>query len=485
MIRSISIRYAIPGLFAILIAVALGITAFLGFRSGQQAVEDLATRLGKEKSVRIAEHVVSFLETPQLFHQVNLAAIDSGSLDLSDYEELERSFYNQVYITDAVPYVYLGTEEGYFLGVDKTFGEGEAVFKIVGPDTAGERYTYALDEEGNRIEELTDERGNYDPRIRPWYQAGAEMGKATWSEIYVFSARPVLGISPVAPVYDEDGNLKGVLGIDLTLSELTDFLRTIEISPTGEAYIMEHNGELVALSSEELPFFTNDEGNQQQLLATESADLVISSTAQTLVEEFGSFEAINTSQVTMTIDGELQYVQVHEVNDGRGLNWLIVVIIPAKDFMGPVIANLRNTALLGLLVLVVATGIGAATARYIIRPLLKVIDVADAIEDGNYDLEPLEAVSERTDELGNLARVFRDMAQEVYRREQALKKQVRELELMIKVDEEKKAEQVSEIVDSDFFRDLQVKARTLRQQRDNRDDEGTAADTAGEKASSD
>jgi nitrogen fixation/metabolism regulation signal transduction histidine kinase len=138
-----------------------------------------------------------------------------------------------------------------------------------------------------------------------------------------------------------------------------------------------------------------------------------------------------------------------------------------------------------LLVLVVATGIGAATARYIIRPLLKVIDVADAIEDGNYDLEPLEAVSERTDELGNLARVFRDMAQEVYRREQALKKQVRELELMIKVDEEKKAEQVSEIVDSDFFRDLQVKARTLRQQRDNRDDEGTAADTAGEKASSD
>jgi hypothetical protein len=77
------------------------------------------------------------------------------------------------------------------------------------------------------------------------------------------------------------------------------------------------------------------------------------------------------------------------------------------------------------------------------------------------------------------------MAQEVYRREQALKKQVRELELMIKVDEERKAEQVSEIVDSDFFRDLQVKARTLRQQRDNRDDEGTAADTAGEKASSD
>ena len=52
------------------------------------------------------------------------------------------------------------------------------------------------------------------------------------------------------------------------------------------------------------------------------------------------------------------------------------------------------------------------------------------------------------------------MVGKVAQREQKLKQQVAELQIMI--DETKRQEQVSEIVDTDFFRDLQAKAQRIR-----------------------
>jgi hypothetical protein len=56
------------------------------------------------------------------------------------------------------------------------------------------------------------------------------------------------------------------------------------------------------------------------------------------------------------------------------------------------------------------------------------------------------------------------MAREVQAREQQLKQQVRELR--IEVDAAKRARQVAEIVETEYFQELQQKARTLRQKPD-------------------
>jgi hypothetical protein len=54
----------------------------------------------------------------------------------------------------------------------------------------------------------------------------------------------------------------------------------------------------------------------------------------------------------------------------------------------------------------------------------------------------------------------------VRQREANLKQQVEDLK--IKIDEAKRQKQVSDIVDTDFFRDLQVKAKDFRQRRSTR-----------------
>jgi len=55
---------------------------------------------------------------------------------------------------------------------------------------------------------------------------------------------------------------------------------------------------------------------------------------------------------------------------------------------------------------------------------------------------------------------------EVYAREQHLKQQV--AELRIEIDKAKQARQVAEITESDYFQDLQRKARELRAARGDR-----------------
>ncbi len=66
-------------------------------------------------------------------------------------------------------------------------------------------------------------------------------------------------------------------------------------------------------------------------------------------------------------------------------------------------------------------------------------------------------------------------ALEAYSREQSLKQQIQQLR--IEIDEVKRQKQVSEIVDSDFFQDLQAKARLIRSRRSSTTGSGKAPPT--------
>jgi CRP-like cAMP-binding protein len=90
----------------------------------------------------------------------------------------------------------------------------------------------------------------------------------------------------------------------------------------------------------------------------------------------------------------------------------------------------------------------------------KVTAAAVAVEAGMYKPESLNEVAARRDELGQLARVFQRMQREVDRRERRLKQEV--ADLRIESDEIKKARQVAEITETEYFQDLLKKASQLR-----------------------
>lgn len=89
---------------------------------------------------------------------------------------------------------------------------------------------------------------------------------------------------------------------------------------------------------------------------------------------------------------------------------------------------------------------------------------AEALETGVYTTQSLENVCGRDDALGTLARVFRKMADEIQAREERLTRHVQELQ--IEVDQARRALDVQNIVETDFFRNLQERAKQMRRPKD-------------------
>ena len=88
---------------------------------------------------------------------------------------------------------------------------------------------------------------------------------------------------------------------------------------------------------------------------------------------------------------------------------------------------------------------------------------AAAVETGTFEVTSLDEVARRADELGQLARVFQQMTEQVKIREAMLKQQVQELR--IEIDQAKQAKQVADIVETDSFKNLKQKLKTLKSKR--------------------
>lgn len=100
----------------------------------------------------------------------------------------------------------------------------------------------------------------------------------------------------------------------------------------------------------------------------------------------------------------------------------------------------------------------------ITRSIAKLTTVAERIGEGDYEQDLTGLIRYRVaDEITTMALVLQIMVGKVRAREEKLKQQVAELK--IEIDEAKRQQQVSEIVDSDFFQNLQAKAREARGRR--------------------
>jgi DNA-binding response OmpR family regulator len=93
----------------------------------------------------------------------------------------------------------------------------------------------------------------------------------------------------------------------------------------------------------------------------------------------------------------------------------------------------------------------------------EVTAAAAAIEAGDFAPETLASVAGRPDELGQLARVFQEMTREIQARERRLKEQVQQLR--VEVDQARRARQVAEITQTDYFQNLKQQARALRDRK--------------------
>ncbi|MGL5081409.1 MAG: response regulator [Microcoleaceae cyanobacterium] len=408
-IRHLPLRPILIVPFVLQLVTAVGLVGYISFRNGQKAVNDLATQLRGEVTARIEDRLDNYVQQAQLVNQMMAHQIRDGQLNLQDAASREKSFLGLIQTFPNIVHAYFGTEQGEFYGVARLFPESPYQISLRSQWTEGNLNFYATDAQGQFTGRMIDAVEGYDPRARPWYKAAVAIGKPTWSEVYTDAASTkALMITPSQPVFDSNNQLVGVLGLDVTLEAISNFLSTLNIGKTGKTFIVEPSGLLVASSSTELPFTPNNE----RVKATEFGDPLIRATAQYLTEHFGGLDQIQTlTKLDFTTpDGQRQFVQVLPYQDELGLNWLIAVVVPEADFMEQIHKNTKITLLLCLAALTTAIALGMMTARWVVQPILQLNEAAKDIAKGNWDKT---VVLDRQDELGQLANSFNSMADQL------------------------------------------------------------------------
>ncbi len=401
--------------FTIQIVLVVSLIWYLSFSNGQKSVNEVTTQLRNEITTRIEQHIHSYLKMAPLINQMNADALRMGLLNLDQPESVERYFWQHLQTFDYISYVSYASTKGDYIGVERR-EKHDAEVGVTG----NKFYLYTKDSEylannqGGRLK-LTNQMKDYDPRTRPWFIDTVAANRPIWSQIYALLdptnlTKPVtLSVSANQPYYDDTGTLRGVLGTDIFLSQISGFLNSLQIGQTGKTFIMERTGEIVASSTAEKPYLIDTQTQAvRRLKAYDSEIPLIYATAQFLSTHFQNLANITSNQqLEFEFNGYKHFLQVKPLQDQGGIDWLTVVVIPQSDFMEHIRANTRTTVLLCSLALFITILLGLPISQWLVEPVLRLKMAARRLAEGEWEQDlPLE----RADEIGDLAWSFRSMA---------------------------------------------------------------------------
>ncbi|MEG4089211.1 PAS domain S-box protein [Microcoleus sp. Pol12B4] len=394
--------------FLVQIVGTVGVVGWLSFQNGQRAVNEVAAQLRAEISDRIKDRIESYMSIPHIVNHLNFQAIKLGQLNLEDNQKLEHHFLEQIQYFDSISIIYTGKENGEHSGAIRT--KERTLISAADSSTGNKLARYTADSQGNRVQLVQISPNTYDPRTRPWYIAAAVAKKPIWTPIYTDFLTRELAITAALPIYDDAGKLLGVAGSDLLFSRIKEFLVSLKIGKSGQTFVMERSGMLIATSTASAEFVV--EGKEtRRIKASESDNPVIRQTAQHLNKHYDSLAKINNSQqLTFDVDRKRNFIQVAPFKDDRGLDWLIVVVVSESDFMEQINLNTRTTFLLSLAALMGATILGILTAKWVVQPILRLNAAAKALARNEWDTK---LTLNREDELGELATAFNSMAEQL------------------------------------------------------------------------
>ncbi|WP_243310410.1 ATP-binding protein [Fundidesulfovibrio agrisoli] len=435
--RSITTALVVP--FVALTALAVGLAGWMAVQAGHSSAGDVARQLDEEVAARIASRAREFLGAPPLTNRIDANALELGGLDLNREESWQPFFARQMRAFPTAMYNFVGLPDGEFYGARR--GErGEVQLVHSGKSTSGDSTYYALTPQ-DRAGEVVAVFKNFDPRTRPWYSAAVEAGKPVWSPIYRHFVIKDLAITASHPVYDASGALRGVFAVDYVLSQISDYLRQMRIGLSGWAFFMDEKGLLVATSMD-TPLYGDQESGYKRIAAADSGNRAVQAAALALERQAPAGEGDGALFFTFDLDGEAIMARAVPFTDALGLNWRLVVGVPESDFLGTVNKNTQRTILLCLLAILAASLAGLATARWIVRPIEHLRASAVSMAKGRFKARIPEG---RRDELGDLARVFNDMARQLRESFEALEARNATITSQNKDLERKVAERTAEL----------------------------------------
>ncbi|SFE60148.1 bifunctional diguanylate cyclase/phosphodiesterase [Paracidovorax wautersii] len=403
-----SLRLAIALPMALLFACTVGLMAVSQHQQVQALIDQESVRLLSAITSTANSRLSSYLDAPFQAQRTMADAIAREDLYRpGDMRHIAG------YLLDAVSRRYeeyaqiglmgFGSRDGCYVAARRTQG-----LQLIVQDrsTGGHLNIYR----GADTRELSRSIEGFDPTRRPWYVAAAQAGRSVWSPVYTtVSKQGDVILSATTPVVVR-GETVGVVGADIRLDALHQFLRDEPLRGNGIIFITEPDGLLVAQSE---PEAVMGERTGSSPLAPRARRAAASS-ANPLIQAAASHLAAATrgdASFSIQQNGAVYFGRVSRFTGAPGLDWRMVVLLPESDLLGDTRTRLRYRTAAAVLGAVLALLAALWAVQRVSRPILQTAEAANRLAQGDWSAVPVERDWLR--ETATLSQAFNRMASQL------------------------------------------------------------------------
>lgn len=384
--------------------VAVLAVVFSSYVTSERALLDHARDLLSDVGTNTIEHSRGFVGPARGAAELS-ARLAQDRVIASDVPELmEQLLFQQLQLAPQFAGVYHGGEDGDFVYVMRTDdGPGPFRTKIIRVDGA-ERSTELIwrDRDFNVVERRMDPDDPYDPRTRPWYIRARERLTTIWTAPYIFFSSQQPGITLASPVMDGAAGVRGIVGVDIEISDISDFLARLKIGTTGRALIIHSNGDVIAHPNKEL-LKTKDADGTLRFVDIENFEDPIARAAFAHLKSTGQVPVEEETLSQFSYGGET-YVSVVMPPMSESLPWTIAAYALENDFTEVIKQNRRTNIWIAALVAGITGLCGLALANFIHKPVRAFAVRSALISQG--ELDPAEPLPKTYRELENANRTL-------------------------------------------------------------------------------
>lgn len=234
----------------------------------------------------------------------------------------------------------------------------------------------------------------YDPRVRPWYKSALETRGASLTDAYIFSSLKAPGITVSHRILVQPD---AVVAADITLAQLSSFLRSQEVGKSGVVLIYDEHDELIAFPDVNKTVMKVVQGTKVVLRPVKVPELKVPA----ITEALRRFGKIKDTRLFYKVMGEEYIASVSTLPSVIGTENRVAIVVPVDDFIGPIADHRMRSLLFSLIPLLLSIPLITLVSGWIARPIRKIVDETKKIRD--FDFTDSPTVNSRVTEIRELS----------------------------------------------------------------------------------
>lgn len=344
-LRRLFLRVGVPVLAVILVVIVVVGISIRSYNATRNGILRLTQVILNSEQSRISQEVANYLRPAT---SDSILAIDMLSHIPIEYKR--GMFYSYAMSSlrqvKQIQSFHIANDNGEFALVDRSNMQKDRVEIItLQPDNKGGQFLReSRTTQGKKLDQGLSPANAYDPRKREWYKNAVAAGELTWSAPYVVPSLKQLVITASIPFTDQNG-LKNVFAVNISLNQLTSFLSSLHISKNSVALIMDRKGNIVA--SRDMLLKVGQPG-------WDPADNKIDPKVNPVLARAYDVFRVNGYGVHNIKINKTNYISIAAQLPKSAQNWVVMIVMPERDFSEFAVADGKQNLLFSLLVVALA-----------------------------------------------------------------------------------------------------------------------------------